>query len=95
LAFYADDGGFRSTDENDQPTGQLYFMGIIDILTPYDMKKKTEHYWKSMTQDKHGISAVKPSEYGHRFASYMVKTIQYHQDIASLAEVTAEPKKDQ
>ncbi|KAJ2964237.1 hypothetical protein NQZ79_g813 [Umbelopsis isabellina] len=95
LAFYADDGGFRSTDENDQPAGQLYFMGIIDILTPYDMKKKTEHYWKSMTQDKHGISAVKPSEYGSRFASYMVKTIQHHQDIESLAEVTSEPKKDQ
>lgn len=34
------------------PTNQLYFMGIIDILTPYDLKKKSEHYWKSMTLDK-------------------------------------------
>lgn len=58
-AFYSDDGGFRSTDENDLPTSQLYFMGIIDILTPYDMKKKTEHYWKSMTQDKVSFSREK------------------------------------
>jgi len=94
-AFYSDDGGFRSTDENDLPTSQLYFMGIIDILTPYDMKKKTEHYWKSMTQDKHGISAVKPSEYGHRFASYMVKTIEYNEDITAFVEETAETKKKQ
>ncbi|KAI9287015.1 hypothetical protein BC943DRAFT_320493 [Umbelopsis sp. AD052] len=95
-AFYSDDGGFRSTDESDMPTNQLYFMGIIDILTPYDLKKKSEHYWKSMTLDKHGISAVKPSEYGHRFASYMVKTIEYNEDITTaVEEETAETKKNQ
>lgn len=30
----------------------LYFIGIIDILTPYNYVKKTEHAWKSITQDK-------------------------------------------
>lgn len=93
-------------------------MGIIDILTPYDMKKKSEHYWKAMTQDKvsipdvifdsnsffvikndwflqHGISAVKPSEYGNRFASYMVKTIKYNEDITAIVEETAETHKKQ
>lgn len=50
--FYADDGGFQSTDEYNLPGLSLYFVGIIDILTPYNMVKKTEHIWKSITQDK-------------------------------------------
>jgi hypothetical protein len=44
----------------------------------------------------HGISAVKPSEYGQRFASYMVKTIEYNEDITTAVEEdNAETKKDQ
>lgn len=79
--FYSDEGGFRSTDEQDQPTSALYYMGIIDILTPYDSKKKSEHFFKSMTQDKHAISAVEPLEYGNRFMGFMAKTLEYHNDI--------------
>ncbi|CAO3609184.1 unnamed protein product [Cunninghamella echinulata] len=79
--FYSDEGGFQATDEMDQPTGLLYFMGIIDILTPYDTKKKTEHMFKSLTQDKNAISAVKPSVYGDRFMGYMAKTLEHNQDI--------------
>ncbi|KAI7881969.1 SAICAR synthase-like protein [Lichtheimia hyalospora FSU 10163] len=79
--FYSDEGGFRSTDEHDRPTSALYYMGIIDILTPYDSKKKSEHFFKSMTQDKHAISAVEPLEYGNRFMGFMAKTLEYHNDI--------------
>lgn len=56
-------------------------MGIIDILTPYDSKKKSEHFFKSMTQDKHAISAVKPLEYGERFMAFMAKTLATNNDI--------------
>ncbi|CAO3598578.1 unnamed protein product [Absidia cylindrospora] len=79
--FYSDEGGFQATDEMDQPTGILYFMGIIDILTPYDTKKKTEHMFKSLTQDKTAISSVKPSLYGDRFMGFMAKTLEHNQDI--------------
>ncbi|KAL0097370.1 hypothetical protein J3Q64DRAFT_1713075 [Phycomyces blakesleeanus] len=79
--FYADEGGFQSTDELNRPTSSLYFMGVIDILTPYDMKKKSEHFFKSMTQDKKAISAVKPAHYGDRFMGFMAKTIEHDQDI--------------
>ncbi|ORZ10074.1 hypothetical protein BCR42DRAFT_333937 [Absidia repens] len=79
--FYSDEGGFQATDEMDQPTGMLYFMGIIDILTPYDAKKKTEHMFKSLTQDKAAISSVKPSVYGDRFMGFMAKTLEHNQDI--------------
>ncbi|KAI9322627.1 hypothetical protein BX666DRAFT_1849629 [Dichotomocladium elegans] len=80
-AFYSDDGGFQSTDEQDRPTSALYYMGIIDILTPYDSKKKSEHFIKSLTQDKHSISAVEPLEYGNRFMGFMAKTLEHHKDI--------------
>ncbi|KAI9496181.1 hypothetical protein BDB00DRAFT_759104 [Zychaea mexicana] len=80
-AFYSDEGGFQSTNENDNPTNALYYMGIIDILTPYDSKKKSEHFFKSMTQDKHAISAVKPLEYGERFMGFMAKTLEHNDDI--------------
>ncbi|KAI8339223.1 hypothetical protein BC941DRAFT_460672 [Chlamydoabsidia padenii] len=79
--FYSDEGGFQATDEMDQPTGILYFMGVIDILTPYDTKKKTEHLFKSLTQDKTAISSVKPSFYGDRFMGFMAKTLEHNQDI--------------
>jgi 1-phosphatidylinositol-4-phosphate 5-kinase len=79
--FYADDGGFHSTDENNRPTNDLYFLGIIDILTPYNYVKKTEHFWKSLTQDAHAISSVKPTEYGKRFLDFMVNTLKHHNDI--------------
>ncbi|ORY97448.1 hypothetical protein BCR43DRAFT_438695 [Syncephalastrum racemosum] len=79
--FYSDDGGFQSTDENDRGTNSLYYMGIIDILTPYDAKKKSEHFFKSMTQDKRNISAVKPIHYGDRFMDFMAKALEHNEDI--------------
>lgn len=50
--FYAEDGGFRSTNEMDETTDKVYFIGVIDILTPYNYVKKTEHFLKSFTQNK-------------------------------------------
>lgn len=79
--FYSDDGGFQATDEEDRPAPVLYFLGIIDILTPYDTKKKSEHFFKSLTQDKHAISSVKPSEYGNRFMGFMANAIEHNQDV--------------
>lgn len=50
--FYGDEGGFRSTLSDDSPGDELYFLGIIDILTPYTSKKKVEHLIKSIQHDK-------------------------------------------
>ncbi|KAI8988366.1 hypothetical protein BDF20DRAFT_904988 [Mycotypha africana] len=75
-AFYAEEGGFQATDESNRPLPVLYSLGIIDILTPYDMKKKSEHFYKSLTtQDKNGISAVKPTQYGQRFLEFMANAV--------------------
>ncbi|KAI8882614.1 SAICAR synthase-like protein [Backusella circina FSU 941] len=71
--FYHEDGGFRSSDEQDKASDELYYIGIIDILTPYNYVKKTEHIWKSLTQDKTTISSVNPALYGKRFINFMNK----------------------
>ncbi|KAI8391083.1 uncharacterized protein BYT42DRAFT_526376 [Radiomyces spectabilis] len=71
--FYADDGGYQSSNDRDEPTDIIYFMGIIDILTPYNFIKKTEHFWKSWTQDKYTISSIPPNNYGDRFMEFMRK----------------------
>jgi hypothetical protein len=73
--FYQDDGGFRATDEYNQPLAEIYYLGIIDILTPYNFVKKAEHTWKSFNNDKLLISAVNPVLYARRFLEFMSKKV--------------------
>ncbi|KAI8885210.1 SAICAR synthase-like protein [Backusella circina FSU 941] len=91
--FYSDNGGFQATDESNKAIPSLYFMGIIDILTPYDIKKKSEHFIKAMTQNKNEISAVKPSIYGNRFMKFMTKTLEHHEDVPREYQLDTNEKK--
>ncbi|XP_074782526.1 phosphatidylinositol 5-phosphate 4-kinase type-2 beta isoform X3 [Athene noctua] len=54
------------------PKKEVYFMAIIDILTPYDAKKKAAHAAKTV---KHGagaeISTVNPEQYSKRFNEFI------------------------
>lgn len=38
----------------------VYFLGVIDILTEYNTKKKFEHVFKSIKYDGRTISCVPP-----------------------------------
>ncbi|KIS00672.1 1-phosphatidylinositol-4-phosphate 5-kinase [Cryptococcus deuterogattii 2001/935-1] len=69
--FYQDEGGFRATDDVNQPLDTIYYLGVIDICTPYNTLKKIEHFWKSMTEDRHTISCVDPVFYGQRFYNFL------------------------
>jgi len=53
----------------------LLFLGIIDILQSYRLKKKLEHTWKSMFSDGDTISVHKPSFYALRFQEFMGKKV--------------------
>ncbi|TDL22770.1 SAICAR synthase-like protein [Rickenella mellea] len=69
--FYQDEGGLQATDEANSPQDTIYYLGVIDILTPYTMLKRVEHLWKGCSADRHKISPVPPTEYGNRFFEFM------------------------
>ncbi|KAJ7284798.1 hypothetical protein C8J57DRAFT_1052729 [Mycena rebaudengoi] len=69
--FYQDEGGLRATDEANEPLDKIYYLGVIDILTPYSTTKKLEHFWKGLSADRHKISPVEPGEYADRFFAFM------------------------
>uniref|UniRef100_A0A3B4H3L1 Phosphatidylinositol 5-phosphate 4-kinase type-2 gamma n=1 Tax=Pundamilia nyererei TaxID=303518 RepID=A0A3B4H3L1_9CICH len=54
------------------PQREVYFMGLIDVLTQYDTKKKAAHAAKTV---KHGagaeISTVHPEQYAKRFRDFI------------------------
>lgn len=52
LIFYQDEGGYRATDEFNEPVDIIYYLGIIDICTPYNVIKKAEHFWKGLRADR-------------------------------------------
>lgn len=51
----------------------VLYMGIIDILQEYNMKKKLENAYKSMKIDPLSISAVEPKLYSKRFINFLEK----------------------
>jgi len=71
FVFYQDEGGYRATDEFNRSEDTIYYLGIIDICTPYTIKKKLEHIWKGLSADKHKISPVNPIEYAQRFFDFL------------------------
>ncbi|EPQ25964.1 uncharacterized protein PFL1_06420 [Pseudozyma flocculosa PF-1] len=75
FVFYQDEGGLRATDQDNNPTDMIYYLGVIDLFTPYTTFKRGEHFWKGLSQNKHMISAVPPKEYGQRFIDFLCSVI--------------------
>ena len=51
----------------------VLYLGIIDILQDYSMKKKIEHAYKSVLYDPASISVADPHFYSKRFISFLEK----------------------
>jgi 1-phosphatidylinositol-4-phosphate 5-kinase len=55
--FYADDGGFRATHEDDRPGEEIYYLGIIDCLTRVSFEivvgQDTGHTYANITSTVH------------------------------------------
>ncbi|XP_028080985.1 phosphatidylinositol 4-phosphate 5-kinase 7-like isoform X2 [Camellia sinensis] len=51
----------------------VLYLGIIDILQEYNMKKKIEHAYKSLQYDPMLISSVEPKLYSERFIKFLEK----------------------
>ncbi|XP_055021944.1 phosphatidylinositol 5-phosphate 4-kinase type-2 gamma isoform X1 [Boleophthalmus pectinirostris] len=69
---YVDVYAVKSCAGNGAPQREVYFMGLIDVLTQYDTKKKAAHAAKTV---KHGagaeISTVHPEQYAKRFRDFI------------------------
>lgn len=61
-----DAGGMLSSDKRSR-----YFLGVIDILTPYDTMKILEHRIKGLRWDSKGVSCCPPPMYAERFNKFM------------------------
>ncbi|XP_021962811.1 phosphatidylinositol 4-phosphate 5-kinase type-1 alpha isoform X5 [Folsomia candida] len=53
----------------------LLFLGIIDILQSYRLRKKLEHTFKAMLHDGDTVSVHRPGFYAERFMNFMTKTV--------------------
>lgn len=53
----------------------IYFIGIIDVLTQYNMKKKLENVFKLPIYG-NDISCIPPKPYAERFMSYMLNIFE-------------------
>lgn len=69
--FYGHNGGIRATNENNEPISEIYYLGIIDCLTNYSLKKRLETAWRSISHSRSTISAVPAHEYGDRFLKFI------------------------
>ena len=61
-----EDGGINSISGN-----EIYFMGIIDILTEYNCIKSFEHFFKLIGSCSQKMSCVPPLTYMNRFNNYI------------------------
>lgn len=50
--FYQDEGGLQATDEQNNLLPVIYYLGVIDILTPYGMRKGLETFFKGFVHDR-------------------------------------------
>ncbi|ODN02191.1 Phosphatidylinositol 4-phosphate 5-kinase type-1 alpha [Orchesella cincta] len=53
----------------------LLFLGVIDILQSYRLKKKLEHTFKAMIHDGDTVSVHRPGFYAERFMNFMTKNV--------------------
>ena len=65
-----EDGGIISETKN-----EIYFVGIIDILTKFTFKKKCEHLAKMLRYCSNNMSCTPPQMYRDRFVNYMKQII--------------------
>lgn len=63
--FTREDGGTRGLNANGEWTNEVYYMGIIDILTLYNVKKRLESFGKSFRYEKVTSSLCNPAYLGY------------------------------
>jgi hypothetical protein len=76
LGLFSTEGGCEGQNPDGTPNNELYFMGIIDILTLYGIGKKLENFGKSIKYNEDEISAVDPQKYADRFKKFIATSLR-------------------
>lgn len=76
--FYGHDGGIRGTDEDNEPVSVIYYLGVIDCLTNYSLRKRLETFWRSLNHSRRTVSAIPADEYGDRFLQFISNTVSHN-----------------
>eukprot|EP00993_Chasmostoma_nieuportense_P002791 NODE_3557_length_946_cov_15.881563_g3405_i0.p1 GENE.NODE_3557_length_946_cov_15.881563_g3405_i0~~NODE_3557_length_946_cov_15.881563_g3405_i0.p1 ORF type:complete len:297 (+),score=86.04 NODE_3557_length_946_cov_15.881563_g3405_i0:79-891(+) len=71
MCFTSEEGGMVSISGK-----ELYYIGVIDILQDYCLRKFTEHHVRAVFHDRHSISAVPPASYATRFLKFIEDHIE-------------------
>ncbi len=76
--FQRDDGGFWGQNPDGTPNNEIYYLGIIDILQQYNVRKWGENKFKSWftSQGAKKISALPPRQYAKRFIEFISASIR-------------------
>jgi len=71
-----DDEFYAVASRTDAPKKEIYFLGLVDILTYYGVKKKTASAAKSVKYGAEAeISTVKPDQYARRLVEFVSRAI--------------------
>lgn len=72
--FQQDDGGINAIDEIEEvEREEIYFVGVIDILQKWNLRKQLERIGKGIREDRDGLSAAPPAFYASRFREFLEK----------------------
>ncbi|PVU95276.1 hypothetical protein BB561_001912 [Smittium simulii] len=84
-----EEDGLTAADESDNPMGYVYYMGIIDILTPYNKRKRAEHLLKAVWyKNTESMSVVNPKKYADRFLKFIYSQIEISEGKTALDDAT-------
>jgi hypothetical protein len=70
-----DDGGIASVNDDGTIGNEIYYLGVIDILQVFTIRKKFELFAKSITHKSSEISVATPKFYAERFLKFIENRI--------------------
>eukprot|EP01038_Epipyxis_sp_PR26KG_P011644 gene11644-15594_t len=84
-AFRADHGGMKSCERSLQnhdhsDGGEIYYLGIIDILQLYSTSKQVESITKGFRHSRSELSSVPPSQYANRLHAFVMSHVELIQN---------------
>ncbi|VDP33217.1 unnamed protein product [Soboliphyme baturini] len=83
-----DDDFYAVPSRPDAPERAIYFIGLVDILTYYGVKKKTAAAAKTVKYGPEAeISSVKPQQYAKRLVDFVVKAVNCEQKTVAVSTI--------